>query len=61
MFFFSYYTDDGGYYYVWEAFGCCDPVTHAPRPWAAEKGLVLVKEDLWSRGVPVAYMQLDDW
>jgi len=58
----GYYTDDGAYYYVWEAFGCCDPVTHAPRPWPAEEGLVLVKEDLWARGVPVAYMQMDgEW
>ena len=57
----GYYTDDGAYYYVWEAFGCCDPTTHQPRPWAAEQGLVLVKEDLWAKGVPIAYMQLDDW
>jgi hypothetical protein len=57
----GYYTDDGAYYYVWEAFGCCNSSTHEPRPWAAEDGLVLVKEDLWQRGVPVAYMQLDDW
>jgi hypothetical protein len=57
----GYYTDDGAYYYVWEAFGCCNETTHAPRPWAAEEGLVLVKEDLWNRGVPVAYLQLDDW
>jgi len=57
----GYYTDDGAYYYVWEAFGCCDPKTHQPRPWAAEHGLVLVKEDLWARGVPVAYIQMDDW
>jgi len=57
----GYYTDDGAYYYVWEAFGCCNPTTHEPRPWAAEEGLVLVKEDLWQRGVPVAYMQMDDW
>ena len=32
-----------------------------PRPWAAEVGLVLVKEALYKMGVPVAYMQLDDW
>jgi hypothetical protein len=56
----GYYTDDGAYYYVWEAFNCCDPVHHDPRPWPAEQGLVLVKEDLWQRGVPVAYMQMDD-
>jgi hypothetical protein len=27
----------------------------------AEKGLILVKEALYAMGVPVAYMQLDDW
>ena len=31
------------------------------RPWPAEVGLVLVKEALYEMGVPVAYMQLDDW
>lgn len=51
----GYYTDDGAYYYVWEAFHI------PPRPWPAELGLVLVKERLWQQGVPVAYMQLDDW
>jgi hypothetical protein len=51
----GYYTDDGAYYYVWEAFNI------PPRPWAAEVGLQLVKEDLYAKGVPVAYMQLDDW
>ena len=30
----GYYTDDGAYYYVWEAFGI------EARPWAAEEGLV---------------------
>jgi hypothetical protein len=45
----------GAYYYVWEAFNI------PPRPWAAEVGLQLVKEDLYQKGVPVAYMQLDDW
>lgn len=57
----GYYTDDGAYYYVWEAFGCCNSTTHEPRPWPAEEGLVLVKEDLYERGVPVAYFQLDDY
>ena len=28
---------------------------------SAEVGLVLVKEALYAMGVPVAYMQLDDW
>eukprot|EP00931_Biecheleriopsis_adriatica_P045516 TRINITY_DN26070_c0_g1_i1.p1 TRINITY_DN26070_c0_g1~~TRINITY_DN26070_c0_g1_i1.p1 ORF type:complete len:794 (-),score=129.52 TRINITY_DN26070_c0_g1_i1:49-2430(-) len=51
----GYYTDDGAYYYVWEAFGI------PARPWPAEEGLVLVKEALYKMGVPVAYMQLDDW
>jgi hypothetical protein len=49
----GYYSDDGGYYYVWEAYNI------PARPWPAEVGMVLVKEDLWARGVPVAYMQLD--
>lgn len=31
------------------------------RPWPAEVGLVKVKEALYKAGVPVAYMQLDDW
>lgn len=31
------------------------------RPWPAEVGLILVKEALYKMGVPVAYMQLDDW
>jgi hypothetical protein len=47
--------DDGAYYYVWESFNI------PARPWPAEEGLVLVKEDLYLKGVPVAYMQLDDW
>ena len=50
----GYYTDDGAYYYVWEAFNI------PQREWPAEKGLVLVKERLWKQGVPIAYMQLDD-
>ena len=48
----GYFTDDGAYYYVWEAFGI------EARPWPAEVGLVLVKEDLYARGIPVAYMQV---
>ena len=36
----GYYTDDGAYYYVWDNYGL------PPRPWPAEKGLVLVKEAL---------------
>jgi hypothetical protein len=51
----GYYSDDGAYYYVWEAFDI------PARPWPAEVGLRLVKEKLWEQGVPVAYMQLDDW
>ena len=31
------------------------------RPWPAEVGLIKVKEALYKMGVPVAYMQLDDW
>lgn len=46
---------DGAYYYVWEAFNI------PARPWSAEVGLQLVKEDLYAKGIPVAYMQLDDW
>lgn len=63
----GYYTDDGAYYYVWGGGGKYPP--HDPelspwipmRPWPAEVGLVLVKEALYKMGVPVAYMQLDDW
>jgi hypothetical protein len=51
----GYYTDDGAYYYVWEAFNI------SARPWPAQEGLALVKESLHAAGVPVAYMQLDDW
>ena len=40
---------------MWEAFSI------PARPWPAEVGLQLVKEDLYSKGVPIAYMQLDDW
>ena len=40
---------------MWEAFGI------PPRPWPAEAGLVEVKRALHSCGVPIAYMQLDDW
>jgi hypothetical protein len=61
----GYYTDDGAYYYVWGgAKELHDPELSPwipPRPWAAEAGLVLVKEKLFELGVPVAYMQLDDW
>eukprot|EP00756_Hemistasia_phaeocysticola_P044960 Hpha_TRINITY_DN18735_c0_g1::TRINITY_DN18735_c0_g1_i1::g.47372::m.47372 len=61
----GYYTDDGAYYYVWGGGKeLKDPQLSTwipPRPWAAEKGLVLVKEALYAMGVPVAYMQLDDW
>lgn len=61
----GYYTDDGAYYYVWGgAKELHDPELSAwipPRPWPAEKGLILVKEALYGMGVPVAYMQLDDW
>ncbi len=51
----GYYTDDGAYYYVWEAFSI------PARPWPAEEGLLLVAQDLISAGVPIAFMQLDDW
>lgn len=46
----GYYTDDGAYYYVWEAFNI------PARPWPAEVGLLQVKERLQAQGVPVAYM-----
>jgi hypothetical protein len=63
----GYYTDDGAYYYVWGGGGTHPP--HDPelsswipmRPWPAEVGLIKVKEALYEMGVPVAYMQLDDW
>eukprot|EP00750_Incisomonas_marina_P023958 INCI5072.2.p1 GENE.INCI5072.2~~INCI5072.2.p1 ORF type:complete len:814 (-),score=111.60 INCI5072.2:2037-4478(-) len=61
----GYYTDDGAYYYVWgggKEYN--DPELSSwipPRPWPAEEGLVLVKAALYNVGVPVAYMQLDDW
>lgn len=63
----GYYTDDGAYYYVWGGGGTYPP--HDPelspwipkRPWPAEVGLIKVKEALYEMGVPVAYMQLDDW
>jgi hypothetical protein len=63
----GYYTDDGAYYYVWGGGGKYPP--HDPelspwipkRPWPAEVGLIKVKEALYEMGVPVAYMQLDDW
>jgi hypothetical protein len=61
----GYYTDDGAYYYVWGG----GKEKHDPelspwipaRPWPAEVGLMKVKEKLYEQGVPVAYMQLDDW
>jgi hypothetical protein len=49
------YTDDGAYYYVWEAFNI------APRPWPAEIGLKLVIDALYEQGVQPRYLQLDDW
>ena len=63
----GYYTDDGAYYYVWGGGGKYPP--HDPelspwiplREWPAEVGLIKVKEALYKMGVPVAYMQLDDW
>ena len=51
----GYYTDDGAFFYVWEAFNI------PARPQPAESLLLAVKEDLYARGIPVAYMQLDDW
>jgi len=61
----GYYTDDGAYYYVWGgAKELKDPQLSpwiGERPWPAEQGLLLVKEALYKMGVPVAYMQLDDW
>ena len=61
------HADDGAYYYVWGGGGKYPP--HDPelspwipaRPWPAEEGLVIVKEALYAMGVPVAYLQLDDW
>ena len=61
------HSDDGAYYYVWGGGGKYPP--HDPelspwipaRPWPAEEGLVIVKEALYAMGVPVAYLQLDDW
>ena len=58
----GYYTDDGAYYYVWgggKETG--DPQLSkwiGPRPWPAEEGLLLVRDQLVRNGVPVAYMQL---
>ena len=51
----GYYTDDGAYYYIWESYNI------SARPFPAETLLVRVKDDLYARGVPIAYMQLDDW
>jgi hypothetical protein len=49
------YTDDGAWFYVWTAFNM------PPRPWPAEVGMQLVTTTLAAAGVPVAYLQLDDW
>ena len=61
----GYYTDDGAYYYVWGGGKeLHDPQLSSwipPRPWSAEEGLILVKNALYKMGVPVTYMQLDDW
>ena len=48
----GYYTDDGAYYYVWEAFNI------PARPWSAQEGLALVVANLTASGVPIAYLQL---
>lgn len=45
----------GAYYYVWEAFSI------PARPWPAEVGMQLVIANLTASGVPVSYLQLDDW
>jgi hypothetical protein len=59
----GYFTDDGAYYYQWEPFPGMKKgtVVNATRQWPAEVGLVKVKEALYAKGVPIAYMQLDDW
>lgn len=57
----GYYTDDGAYYYVWEAFGIPFRSIAGIENCSAQVGLLKVKEQLYSQGVPVAYMQLDDW
>lgn len=56
----GYFTDDGAYYYQWQPFLAKQPGTfiNATRKWPAEVGLVKVKEGLYARGVPIAYMQL---
>ena len=60
----SYYTDDGAYYYVWEAFNI------PARPWPAEQGLLEVIWTLqnknnftnkYNESVPISLLQLDDW
>jgi len=65
---------DGAYYYVWthwlpedrpwpaearrrHACGCSSPSPPVAPP---QVGMVLI-ENLWAAGVPIAYMQLDDW
>jgi hypothetical protein len=58
----GYFTDDGAYYYQWQPFPGKQPGTfvNATRAWPAEVGLVKVKEALYARGVPIAYMQLGE-
>lgn len=61
----GYYTDDGAYYYVWGGnVNGSDPQLSGwipRRPWPAEEGLLLVAQTLRKQGVPIGYMQLDDW
>ena len=61
----GYYTDDGAYYYVWGGnVNGSDPELSSwipRRPWPAEEGLLLVEQALREQGVPIGYMQLDDW
>ena len=49
------FTDNGAYYGDWP------PTQTSNRPWAAEEGLLVAKQTLAAAGVPIAYMQLDDW
>jgi len=49
------YTDDGAWFYCWTSFNM------PPRPWPAEVGMQLVVSTLHAAGVPVSYLQLDDW
>ena len=50
-------------YYQWDRFPAKKPGTfvNATRRWPAEVGLVKVKEALYTKGVPISYVQLDDW